>query len=591
MNQKQDKLEWLLQTKETRQYFEKSTWVTLRASNHQKQGEYREICFVEEYFGCYSVAFSPEHKERASELTWSQFGGMEVLPYAYDDGHYSPIEEYEIGDKEPVGVNLIFNHPQPVIGGNKWIINPDLIVALRLIKEGNNWVRPEENFVIVIQEELDSDGNHISIRIKREFLLDYLAARNLSLRLSYYRQRVENVDNLSTSPYFSLQNTQEERDGGRFEILIRHLNDIYGGGWSMFRVWRTDIDENDDAPLMTEETDQNTAYEQKQGYESGYVGIRVESEFWRDEWIEHKNQSIRIRGDNDLNLPSFIVETDGSRLASEKLNNENVGRWLWFRTGIINELLNCRGFKLKWYTAQTGAIHSTSGYRTHFGINNADLITVYAYDIARLDSWEQHLWAGHNVVHDGKVSSELLDSQVKVQPAKTYAVEDLLFKYLDALERDFLKKYNKPLFSQKLDEQMIQNISRFASMDKASLLRLAKDLVRVFTDRLNVKSLREISQHKDKDRLGSNKLLQDIIAQTIGEDKAKSLFSNIVGIYDMRLGDAHPTGSKIDDAIKLAGIDENLSYLRQGEQLIHNLQKAISDIGYVLFVLNENAKQ
>lgn len=189
------------------------------------------------------------------------------------------------------------------------------------------------------------------------------------------------------------------------------------------------------------------------------------------------------------------------------------------------------------------------------------------------------------------MSSELLDAQVKVQPANTHAVENLLLSYLNLLERDFLRKYNKPLFSHKLDEQMIQNISRFSSIDKASLLRLAKDLVRVFTDRLNVKSLREISQHKDKDKLGSNKLLQDIIAQTIGEDKAKSLFSNIVGIYDMRLGDAHPTGSKIDDAIKLAGIDENLSYLRQGEQLIHNLQKAISYIGYALFVLNENTKQ
>lgn len=591
MNQKQDKLEWLLQTKETRQYFEKSTWVTLRASNHQKQGEYREIGFAEEYFVCYSVAFSPEHKKEASELTWSQFSGMEVLPYAYDDGHYSPIEEYEISDKEPVGVNLIFNHPQPVIGGNKWIINPDLIVALRLIKEGYNWVRPEENFVIVIQEELDSDGNHISIRIKREFLLDYLAARNLSLRLSYYRQRAENVNDLSTSPYFSLQNIEEERDGGRFEILIRNLNDIYGGGWSSFRLWRTDVDESDDAPVMTEETDENTKYEQKQGYIDGYIGIRVESEFWRDEWIEHKNQSIRIRGDKDLNLPSFIVETDGSRLASEKLNNEDVGRWLWFRVGIINELLNCRGFKLEWYTAQTGAIHSTSGYRTHFGINNSDLITVYAYDIARLDSWEQRLWAGHNVVPDGKVSSELLDSQVKVRPARTYAAEDLLFKYLDLLERDFFKKYNKPLFSQELDEQMTPNISRFSSIDKTSLLRLAKDLVRVFTDRLNVKSLREISQHKDKDKLGSNKLLQDIISQKIGADKAKALFSNIVGIYDMRLGDAHPTGSKIDDAIKLAGIDENLSYLRQGEQLIQNLQKTISYIGYVLFALDEKANQ
>lgn len=134
MNQDKNKLEWLLQTKETRQYFSKSTWVTLRESNHHKQGEYREIGLTEEYFGCYSVAFPPEHRDEANGLGWSQFGGMEVLPYAYDNGHYSPIEEYEIGDKKPIGVNLIFNHPQPVIGGRKWIINPDLIVALRLVK-------------------------------------------------------------------------------------------------------------------------------------------------------------------------------------------------------------------------------------------------------------------------------------------------------------------------------------------------------------------------------------------------------------------------------------------------------------------------
>ncbi|MFZ7159569.1 hypothetical protein ACLSZ3_09305 [Avibacterium gallinarum] len=592
MVKENDKLEWMLQTKETRQFFAKSTWVTLRESNTHKQGNHEEIGFIEEYFGCYSVAFPPSYKKEDEYLTWSEFGGMEVLPYAHNDGYYSPIETYELIDKEPIGVNLVFDHPQPVIGGKKWIINPDLIVALRLVKEGNNWVRPEENFAIVIKEELDLEGDYISIKIKKEFLLDYLAARGLFLRLSYYRQRVENIDDLSASPYYSLQNIQEFRDGGRFEILIRNLKDVYGGSWYLMRIWRTDIDENDDAPIMPEETNENTQYEQKEGtMGNDYTGVRVESEFWRNEWIEHKGQSIRVRGDVDVNLPNFIVETDGSRMPSSELNNEDIGRWLWFRPSIINELLNCRGFKLYWYTAQTGAIHSTSGYKTHFGINNSDLITVYAYDIAKLDSWEQHLWAGHNVSPDGKVSSELLDSQVKVKPANTYAVEDLLIKYLSLLERDFFKKYNKPLFSHSIDEQAIQKISRFHSVDKPSLLRLAKDLVRIFTDRLNVKTLKEISQNKDKDNLGSIKLFQDIVSQKIGDEKARELFSHIVGIYDMRLGDAHPTSSKIDAAIKLAGIDENLSYLRQGEQLIHNLQRSISYIGYVLFELDKRIKR
>ena len=55
----------------------------------------------------------------------------------------------------------------------------------------------------------------------------------------------------------------------------------------------------------------------------------------------------------------------------------------------------------------------------------------------------------------------------------------------------------------------------------------------------------------------------------------------------MRLGDAHPTGSKIEEAIKLAGIDENQSFLRQGEQLISNFGQAIWYIGSILFRKSE----
>ena len=197
-----------------------------------------------------------------------------------------------------------------------------------------------------------------------------------------------------------------------------------------------------------------------------------------------------------------------------------------------------------WYTAETGCICSTSGYSTHFGINSADLITVYAYDIAKLPSWEQHIWAAHSVVPEGKISGELLASQIRVQPASTHAVEDLLFKIMRMLESSFKQKLNVDLFSHDInDSALLQQISRFASTDRESLLRLAKDLVRVFTDRLNVKALRELSNHKDKNELKSNKLFQDIVAQKIGEDNAYKVFSVIVGVYEMRLGDAHPTSS------------------------------------------------
>ncbi|MFD0707454.1 hypothetical protein [Photorhabdus akhurstii] len=585
--------DWILQKKETRRAFSNATWVPLRVSINDEQGEVKKIGYISEFFGCGSVAFPPEHKDIADQLSWSDIGiCCKAQPYAYKDGYYSSIEQYQYNDKEPIGVHLVFDHPQPVIGGSKWVLNPDLIVALRLIKEGSNWVRPEENFVVVARETLDEKGEQKLIEIKREFLIDYLAARNLSLRLSYYRQRVENVASLENSEYANLFDHQEKRDSGRFGLLIRSLNDVFGGSWAMLRTWRTDVDEDDDAPVMGPEDNDNTDYEKSQGHHSGFDGVRIEGEFWRDEWIEHQGQSKRVRGDVDLNLPQFIVETDGTRMASADLNDEDIGRWLWFRSSIVNELLSFRGFSLEWYTAETGSIRSASGDRVHFGLNTSDLITVYACDIARLSSWEQHIWAVHNVVPDGKVSSELFAAQVKAQPSSTHAVEDLLYEVMRMLEVGFRQEFSVSLFTHGIESPAAtQNISRFASRDQASLLRLAKELVRVFSDRLNVRELRKLSTHSDKEKLGSNKLLQDVLTQKVGEEKARKVFGPIIGVYDMRLGDAHPTSSKIGDALKLAGIDDSKSYTRQGEQLISNFGQSIWLIGKLLFENQKNNGQ
>ncbi len=577
--------DWILQKKETRRAFSKSTWVPLRAAVDNEHGNVKNVGYSNEFFGCGSVAFSPENREIADILSWGDIGLSRTIgPYAYEDGFYSAIDEYQYNDKEPIGVHLVLELPLPVVGGRQWILNPDLVAALRLIKEGAHWVRPEENFVVVAREILDENGEQRLIEIKREYLLDYLAARNLALRLSYYRQRVENVASLETSDYAGIEGHQEERDAGRYELLVRDIHDVFGGGWAMFRAWRTDVDEEDDAPVMGPETNENTDYESSQGQKGGYKGVRVEGEFWRDEWIDHQEASTRVRGDADKNLPQFIVETDGARLASSELNNEDVGRWLWFRPSIVNELLELRGFSLEWYTAETGSIKSTSGYSIHFGINPSDLITIYAYDIARLPAWEQHIWAAHNVVPDGKVSSELLESQVKAQPASTHAVEELFLEVMAMLENGFRDTFGVPLFTHDINRsEVIKHISRFASKDQASLLRLAKELVRVFSDRLDVRELRKLSTHSSKDKLGSNKLLENVLAQKIGPEKARKVFGPIAGAYDMRVGDAHPTSSKIGDALNLAGIDESNSFLQQGEQLISNFGQSIWWVGKLLF--------
>ena len=582
--------DWILMTLETRRTFAASTWVPLRAAmTHQYGGSDVKLPgYISDDFMCGSVAFPPAHREAAERLGWGDIGiGHAARPFAYEDGYYSPIEEYQYNDKHPLGVELIFVHDQPVVGGQQWILSPDLVIALRLIKEGHQWVRPEEDFVVVARETISERG-HTLIEIKREFLLDYLSARGLALRLSYFRQRVETVESEEGGPYAALENNDGPRDGGRFSLLKRTLNDVYGGSWALFRMWRTDVDPEEDAPVMGPERNDNTQSEQRQGHRGGYEGMRIEGQFWRDEWIEPSGRSVRVRGDHDTSLPSFIVDTDGTRLPSAELDDEDIGRWLWFRPGVVNALLGRRGFSLEWYTAETGAIHSTSGYHAHFGLNSADLLTVYAYDVARLPAWEQHLWAAHNVAPEGKVSAELLASQVAVKPASTKAPEELLIVGMRMLERDFGRHFGVTLFLRDIDEgDVIQHVSRFASQDQPSLLRLAKELIRVFSDRLDTRELRKLATHEDKDKFGSNKLLQDVLTTRIGEEAARDIFRHIVGAYEMRLGDAHPTSSKIADALALAGIDPQGSPLRQGQQLIDNFARALWRIGRSLFGSNQ----
>ena len=68
----------------------------------------KEIGYVGDVFACGSVAFPKQHREFAERLSWSDIGiGHTVAPYAYSDGHYLPIDEYQYNDKEsPLGRTL-----------------------------------------------------------------------------------------------------------------------------------------------------------------------------------------------------------------------------------------------------------------------------------------------------------------------------------------------------------------------------------------------------------------------------------------------------------------------------------------------------
>jgi len=269
------KLDWMLLRNEIAKTFNSIEWIPIKASKNAENGNIEKSGYRADFFSCGSIAFFSDKRDIANQLTWREIGcGHEVLPSIREDGRYSPVELFEV-DSEVIGINLIFDNPHPVTGGRKWILNPDLMIALGLIKEGNCWIRPQENNICVVREAFDQHGDHTLIEIKKEFLLDYLVARKLSLRLYYCYQRAEHIETLVNSEYQGLESRVEERNDGEFEFLIRRLDDVFNGRYLAYQEMGQSADK----------------------IESTDSGFRVESVFRRDEWIEHNHLSICVRGD------------------------------------------------------------------------------------------------------------------------------------------------------------------------------------------------------------------------------------------------------------------------------------------------------
>ena len=65
-------------------------------------------------------------------------------------------------------------------------------------------------------------------------------------------------------------------------------------------------------------------------------------------------------------------------------------------------------------------------------------------------------------------------------------------------------------------------------------------------------------------------------------EEAHKLLTPLVGIYELRLGDAHLPSSTIDEALVMAKVDKTARPIQQGLQLLVALADALASIGDVV---------
>jgi len=111
---------------------------------------------------------------------------------------------------------------------------------------------------------------------------------------------------------------------------------------------------------------------------------------------------------------------------------------------------------------------------------------------------------------------------------------------------------------------------------------LAKGLTKAVIDRIDVKLLHRIVSPPKGQNWRSIKSLEEVLADLIGGSKARSMLSPFVGIYELRLADAHLKGSEIQEALHLVQINTTLPLVHQGCQMLHACISAIHKVATVL---------
>lgn len=601
-----------------------AVWIPLRSSQKLvAEGTYGYEGYREEYYGLGSVMFDIALRDEAAQLAWSDIGisnsyaGGVVTTYIQPGEHASVKElinvripfrksriraqlespsserkentvflwagDYQSHRGESTGTGLVIEQRFNSEENTVWNLHQDFSTALGLLREGDAWVRPEEGYVEVARLTRDKGGDPVLLEVRSEHLRDYLKARNMNLHISSYRSRRE-VCASADHIVWESEARDESQEGQRWEgrkYAIHEGGSPYGAKTAVFHVSRTDVDPEEDVPHFDVSNGENVASRSWTAESSGRKLYSISGELWRSETIGPASTSERVLGDRTPSTIEFFVDASGAREVGDKLADGS--RWLWFKPDIVSTVLRRRGSFLGWYTRDTGQIGLTPGSGVHFGINSLGLVNVYAKDIGLLPVWQQRIWAGSNMTPDGKVSPELLDSQMRAEPASTEAPEAQVRGAVEAVNSAFEMRAGKPLFrSHQATEELFAKVHRFRALDRGGLLELAKDLARLTVESIDGKALSTITAPPEKMKAGSIKHLEKILAATVPQADAEQMTAVFVGINELRQADAHMPSADLDDSIKLAGIEDLTIPLNGARQMLDLLVASLFRIAGTL---------
>ena len=143
-------LSWFRMEEIRRRRYETAAFVPLRASaTLAKTGSAGRLDFEEEFFGAGSVAFSVSDRAEVEKLNL-HYGDLNRENYpSVGQSTYAQSDVFEDNRADFVGVSLVLEQTGNRVETMQWHLHQDLVIALHLLRGGDNWLSIEEGYTVV----------------------------------------------------------------------------------------------------------------------------------------------------------------------------------------------------------------------------------------------------------------------------------------------------------------------------------------------------------------------------------------------------------------------------------------------------------
>lgn len=131
------------------------SWIPLRHDGEiEHESPFAGIATIKEYSGVATLAVLASDRAAADSFTWSEVDVSTHSP-SLEDGLYRPADVHADwrAERKIIGTRLVIAQGRGGFERETWHLHQDLVVALKLEREGDTWFRPDEGWVEVARLE------------------------------------------------------------------------------------------------------------------------------------------------------------------------------------------------------------------------------------------------------------------------------------------------------------------------------------------------------------------------------------------------------------------------------------------------------